>query len=170
MSRAGSKKIAVLLLTVLLLCTPLLWAHGIDVAVGKRYPCVFVKAEYSGSTAVSGAEVTITLEAGETGPEVFQKGHTDINGVFSFCPHQAGQWTLVVDDLTGHRGSETITVDEAFFNSTGQTQTPTGGNGEPEIPVTEENLCCYLLRAALGVLLILIITFVFQRLKKKNEA
>lgn len=181
-----------IMIIVLLASSYLAFAHGIDVSLGKKYPCVFIKAEYSGSNAVAFAAVKVTYENQDT---EFQKGSTDKNGAFAFCPDQMGTWRVMVDDLMGHRKSVEIIIDNEFMNpvpvsaveakaqdvdaekenagEAGVTAKEDKTAPEPVKPVqtmTTNNLCCYLLKIVLGVLLILLITFIFYRWNKKNEA
>jgi hypothetical protein len=173
-----------LMIIVLLASSYLVFGHGIDLSVGKKYPCVFVKAEYAGSNAVAFAEVKVTYENQDT---EFQKGSTDKNGAFAFCPDQTGKWTVTVDDLMGHRKSVEIIVDQAFMNPAPISQPETKASEDDvkkenvkedevktedvkqERTLTTGNMCCYLLKIVLGVLLILLITFIFYRWNKKNE-
>lgn len=176
---------------ILFTAAPFLFGHGVTVTVEKRYPCVMVNARYHGSKAFVNASVTIRFEKEK---KEFQKGNTDKNGNFCFFPDKAGQWIVTVDDLIGHRGKKTITVTEGFFNISSSP-----GKEKSEItPVKEEkktrekekiskkstriegetresassggDWCCYLLKFVLGVLLILAITYIFYRIRKRKES
>jgi len=104
-------KIAVIIM-ILFTAAPFLLGHGVTVTAEKRYPCVVVNARYHGSKALVNARVTIRFENEK---KEFQMGNTDKNGNFSFLPDKAGQWTVTVDDLIGHRGKKTVTVTGDFF-------------------------------------------------------
>ncbi|MCP4150942.1 MAG: hypothetical protein GY757_24560, partial [bacterium] len=125
----------------------------------------------------------------------YQKGGTDKNGVYSFCPDKTGEWTVTIDDGTGHRGSIKISVTKEFFNfSKGNRESAadeknktlpaknivadanknnpvntTQPNEKKKKPLEKGALCCYLLKVLMGVLLILLITFLLHRLAKKGE-
>ncbi|MCP4217756.1 MAG: DUF4198 domain-containing protein [bacterium] len=173
------------LYTCLLLLIPsfFLLGHGLDISVGQKYPAVFVKAEYPGNIPLEFATVKVTFEN-----KPFLESTTDKNGVFCFCPDQAGQWTISVDDSTGHKGSETITVGDDFFhptpaNASDETSQPAGSSAKntagtvkkdkkrapPVADTSKGTLCCYLLKVLLGVMLILGITFLMHKLKKPGE-
>lgn len=176
------------ILIILFLAAPFLLGHGVTVTAEKRYPCVMVNARYHGSKALVNASVTIRFEKEK---KEFQKGNTDKNGNFSFLPDKAGQWTVTVDDLIGHRGKKTITVTEDFF----KTSSSQDKEKKEVTPVKEETKprekekiskkstqletgetiksasssgewCCYLLKIILGVLLILAVTYIFYRFRK----
>ena len=158
------KKVMVL---TLFFSTSLLLGHGIELSMGKKYPCVFIKAEYSGSSAAAHVDVKVFFQEEK---EEFQKGFTDKNGVFSFCPDQTGQWTVIVDDLMGHRKSMDITIHNDFFNpQSKEIKNKTPGKKEKKIKFTTNDMCCYLLKIGLGVILILVITFILHRWKKRHE-
>jgi len=158
------KKVMVL---ALFLSTSLLLGHGIELMKGKKYPCVFIKAEYQGGGAIAHVDVKVFFQEEK---KEFQKGLTDKNGVFSFCPDQIGQWTVIVDDLMGHRKSMDITIHNDFFNSQPKKiKNKTAGEKEKKNKFTTNDMCCYLLKIVLGVLLILAITFILHRWKKRHE-
>jgi hypothetical protein len=184
-------KIAVIIM-ILLTAAPFLLGHGVTVTAEKRYPCVMVNARYHGSKALVNASVTIRFQ---TGKKEFQKGNTDKKGNFCFCPDRAGVWIVTVDDLLGHQGKKTITVTEDFFNissspgkekseiapvkeetkprekeknSQKSTRMETGETRES--PSTNGEWCCYLLKIVLGVVLILVITYIFYRFRKPKES
>lgn len=181
-----------LMIMIMSLAAPFLLGHGVTVTAEKRYPCVMVNARYHGSKALVNASVTLRFEKEK---KEFQKGNTDKNGNFCFFPDKTGQWIVTVDDLLGHRGKKTITVTEVFFNISsspgkekrevapvkGETKTrekekiskkstriETGETRES--PSTSGKWCCYLLKIVLGVLLILVITYIFYRFRKPKES
>jgi hypothetical protein len=176
-------------IVIFLLLGSFLWGHGVEVTVEKNYPAVIVKVKYHHSKALINANVTIGFQDEK---KEFQKGNTDQNGVFCFCPDRAGQWTVIVDDLLGHRGKKTIAITEDFFKISSppaeekKEVVPKIENEpqkdekladkSPQLPVEEKKepsskneFCCYLLKIVLGVLFILIVTFIFYRLKKRGE-
>ncbi len=159
---------------ILLFLAPLLFAHGINMTVEKKSPFVIINARYHGSKALAHASVTVVFE---TGKKEFQKGNTDKNGNFCFYPDRAGQWTVTVDDLLGHRTRKEILIDNDFLN-------PLPKKNEVKLADKEEKdkrevekkpssntneMCCYLLKIVLGVVLILVITFILHRWKKRHE-
>ena len=170
-------KIAVIIM-ILFTAAPFLLGHGVTVTAENKYPCVLVNARYHGSKALVDASVTVRFQAGK---EEFQKGNTDKHGNFCFLPDKAGQWIVTVDDLVGHRGKKTVTVTGDFFKTsstqdreekeeiskkstqmeTGETKESTSSGGD---------WCCYLLKIALGVLLILVITYIFYRMRKPKAS
>lgn len=154
----------------LFLFSGFLHAHGIKVLVSKKPPCVVVNAQYHGSRGLAGADVTVNME---TVDEIFQTGKTDKNGTFCFYPDQTGQWTIKVDDGTGHIKKHTIDIDSAFFNMPDPAPEPeTETKPAPpkqEKKVTSGDLCCYLLKIVIGIVLILLITLIMQRLAKKQK-
>jgi hypothetical protein len=184
-------KIAVIIM-ILFSAAPFLLGHGVTVTAEKKYPGVVVNARYHGSKALVNASVTIRFEKEK---KEFQKGNTDENGNFCFFPDKTGQWIVTVDDLLGHRGKKTITVTEVFFNissspgkeksevtpvmeetkprekekiSKKSTRMETGKTNESSS--TSGEWCCYLLKIGLGVLLILVITYIFYRFRKPKES
>jgi hypothetical protein len=179
------------ILIILFFAASFLLGHGVTVTAEKRYPGVMVNARYHGSKALVNASVTIRFEKEK---KEFQKGNTDKNGNFSFLPDKAGQWIVTVDDLIGHRGKKTVTVTGDFF----KTSSSAGKEKSEVTPVKEETKprekeinsqkstriegetresssgsgewCCYLLKIVLGVLLILVITYIFYRFRKPKES
>lgn len=140
---------------ILLFSASLLFGHGIEISVGKKYPCVFLKVDYQGGNTMTHVDVSVFFEKKE-----YQKGNTDKNGVFSFCPDQTGKWIVIVDDLMGHRKRVEIIINNEFLN-------PPTKNNDLKPVITKKDACCYLLKIVLGVLLILGITFILYRWKKK---
>ena len=183
------KATVTLIILVTLFAAPLLWGHGIKVALEKRHPYVMANARYHGSKALVNASVTISYEAGN---KVFQKGFTDQRGNFCFYPDKPGKWTVMVDDLTGHRGKKSITLNEDFFHlpPPKKSEAPPDAkestlmekedsSRQPgQVKIKEERepaaakgeLCCYLLKIILGALLILVVTYIFYRYRKAREA
>jgi len=165
------KKVMVILL---LFFAPLLFAHGIKVTVEKKSPFVIINASYHGSKALAHARVTVVFE---TGKKEFQKGNTDKNGNFCFYPDRVGQWMVTVDDLLGHRKRKEILIDNEFLNPIPKENVVKPADKEEEDkreveikpPFHTNEMCCYLLKIVLGVVLILIITFILHRWKKRHE-
>lgn len=168
----------------LLTWTSLVFAHGVKVTMEKKTPFILIGAAYHGGKALGNADVTVRLDTDEA---VFQTGSTDKNGNFCFYPDRPGKWTVTVDDGMGHRGKTEITLDDGFFNPPPEPTTPaaptettvTGTSVEPaaqaepvkeeKVPPSQNDMCCYLLKIVLGVVLILAITLIMHRLKKKME-
>jgi hypothetical protein len=176
------------IIVIVFFAAPFLLGHGVTITAEKRYPFVMVNARYHGSKALVNASVTIRFEKEK---KEFQKGNADKNGNFCFLPDKAGQWIVTVDDLVGHRGKKTVTVTEDFFKTSSsrdkeksevtlvKEETKSRGKEkisektpQMEIGETGESAsssgewCCYLLKIILGVLLILVITYVFYRFRK----
>lgn len=150
----------------------LLYGHGIQLTIIKKYPCVVVNAKYHGSRGLAHANVIVRFENEKT---EFQMGKTDKNGNFCFYPDQTGTWFVSVDDGMGHRSKDEVGIENDFFEvlpkpiETGEEKIE--GKREPEektAPV-QNDTCCYLLKIILGVFLILAISFVIYRLKKQRE-
>lgn len=157
----------------LLFFASLLWGHGVDFSVGQRYPAVFVQVEYAGGGgSLAHGDVAVLFN---NDVEAYQRGRTDKNGTFSFCPDKPGQWTVTVDDGTGHRGKTVITIGADFFQPAPTAVTATEPDETQQTADTGEkktappSLCCYLLKILLGVGLILLITVILRRLKTPNE-
>jgi hypothetical protein len=180
--------IITLVTAALLLSASLLLGHGIRVTLGKKYPFVLVNARYHGSQTLTDASVTVSFAAAAEKTN-FQKGNTDKNGNFCFYPDKPGQWTVTVDDLTGHRGKQTLLLSEDFFNPPSisesenekalphgekETVSPEPGqtenHGGSKLPGADSDLCCDLLKIVLGVLLILVVTTLFYRWRKRIES
>lgn len=182
----------VVIIMILFTATPFLLGHGIMVTAKESYPCVVVNARYHGSKALVNARVTIRFEKEK---KEFQMGNTDKNGSFSFLPDKAGQWIITVDDLIGHRVKKTITVTGDFFKTSAsqdkekkeitpikeetkirekkkisKKKNPMEAGEKKKSASSNVEWCCYLLKIILGVLLILIITYIFYRFRKPKES
>ncbi|MDQ1352437.1 MAG: nickel transport protein, partial [Acidobacteriota bacterium] len=158
----------------------LLYGHGIQLTIIKKYPCIIVNAKYHGSQGLAHAEVIVRFE---TEKKEFQSGKTDKNGIFCFYPDQTGKWTIKVDDAMGHRSTGEVAVENDFFEvlpkptETGE-EVKTPGDSQP-LPgtqkvedksiLTQNDTCCHILKIVLGVLLILVITFILHHWKKQKE-
>lgn len=159
----------------------LLYGHGIQLTVAKKYPCIVANAKYHGGQELADANVIVRFEN-----QVFQKGKTDKNGNFCFFPDQTGKWTVTVDDGMGHLGKGDMTIENDFFEVLPkptehelETKTPTPSQPIPQTQKTEgkspltqntqNDTCCYLLKIILGALLILVITFILYLWKKKGN-
>jgi hypothetical protein len=153
------------------------------VILEKKPPFIVVKTTYHGGSALANAGVTVgfAFKGEKTG---FQKGNTDKNGTFCFCPDKTGNWVVTVDDGMGHKKKTEITLNRDFFNPAPPSlSTPTSpstpGKGPsteskkekktPPPPITKSEWCCYMLKIVLGVVLILGITFILHRLTKRQE-
>jgi hypothetical protein len=158
----------------------LLYGHGIQLTIIKKYPCIIVNAKYHGSRGLAHADVVVRFENEK---KEFQAGKTDKNGIFCFYPDQTGKWALTVDDGMGHRSSGEVSVENDFFEvlpkpaETGEeVKTPDASQSsrqsqkvEEKSALTQTDTCCYLLKIVLGALLILVITFIIYRLKKQSD-
>jgi hypothetical protein len=172
----------------------LVFGHGIKIGVNQQAPCIILKAEYRGGQAMAHADLTIRFENEETD---YQAARTDKNGIFCFYPDRPGKWIVIADDGMGHRGKKEILLDKGFFSAPkSETQTLQAGDEnkalneakelsetnetkeikkeektEPvkKIPLSQNDMCCYLLKIVLGVILILGVTFILHRWKKKIE-
>lgn len=137
--------------------------HGIEVDFVKRAPSVIATCSYTGSGSVKNAEVLV-YSPGE-GDDEYQKGGTDVNGVFAFVPDAPGQWKIVVDDGHGHRKEAAVTVTEEFFLSEETAQVPGEDAGTGKIGFTDLPLW---LRAIWGLTLIFGIACLLYLLKVKK--
>lgn len=145
------------LLIFLLVITSYLSAHGVRVQVKQSDGIIIVKAEYDGGSVVKNASVTVRYETETMAPYILLKGKTHEEVNFKFPapkpkPGEKGTLTISVDDGMGHMGEETFKL----------TSTET-------TPFSEQEMGTYLLKIVLGVGLILLITFILNRLKKDRE-
>jgi len=95
-----------------------LLGHGVKVDVSLEKPFVVISASYHGGKSLLDAEVTIWFKSADSKDKkdiTFQNGKTDRQGRFVFSPHQEGKWVVRVDDLTGHRGKKSFSLDAEFF-------------------------------------------------------
>lgn len=176
------RKVMIIVLVFLVFDLVLL-GHGIKVALEKKPPVIVVKTTYHGGSALANAGVTVgfVFNGEKTG---FQKGNTDKNGTFCFYPDKTGTWVVTVDDGMGHKKKTEITLNQDFFNpsppslpSSTSPSTPgkspsTESKIEKKAPppfITKSEWCCFMLKIVLGVVLILGITFILQRLVKRQE-
>jgi len=162
----------------LLTWTSLVFGHGISLTVEEKSPFILIGAAYHGGKALGNADVTIRFDTDET---VFQAGSTDKNGNFCFYPDRPGKWTASVDDGMGHRGKKDILLDDGFFHPPAapvkevqpkedeKVKEEKEKKEEKKVPITRNDMCCYLLKIVLGAVLILVITFLLHRWKKKME-
>lgn len=180
----------------LLTCPHLVFGHGVKVTMETKSPFIIVGAGYHGGKALGDADVTIRFDTDET---KFQTGTTDKNGNFCFYPDRPGKWTASVDDGMGHRGKKDILLEETFFNpptapvtedlskeikdvkenkekedkakedKAKKDKAKKEEKKENKIPLSQNDMCCYLLKIVLGVVLILVITLILHRWKKKME-
>ncbi len=161
-------KKGMIVLMVLFFSTSLLFGHGIKLTVKEKYPCIIVNAKYHAGKDLADANVSVFFQKEDN---EFQKGNTDKNGNFCFYPDQTGKWMVTVDDGMGHRKAEAIVIGSDFFTILPPEPEP---KEEEPVPVKEvkedrDDICCYLLKIVLGVLLILAITFILYRWRKKQE-
>lgn len=153
---------------VLFFSISLLFGHGIKLTVVEKYPCIIVKTKYHGSKDLANANVTVFFQKEE---KEFQKGNTDKNGNFCFYPDRTGKWSVTVDDGMGHRKTKEIVIGSDFFTILPPEPEP---KKEAPVPVKEvkedrDDSCCYLLKIVLGIFLILLVTFILYRWRKKQE-
>jgi hypothetical protein len=168
------KMVKKVMVIILLFFAPLLFAHGIKVTVEKKSPFIIINARYHGSKAMAHASVTVVFESEK---KEFQRGNTDKNGNFCFYPDRAGKWMVTVDDFLGHRKNKEILIDTDFLNPLPKENEITPADKEEEDkrevekkpPYNTNEMCCYLLKIVLGVVLILVITFILYRWKKRHE-
>jgi len=148
--------------------TFLLHGHGIQLTIIKKYPCIIANAKYHGSRDLAHADVIVRFENDK---KEFQAGKTDKNGIFCFYPDQTGKWTLTVDDGMGHRNTGEVAVENDFFEVLPKPAepSPVPRKVEEKPSLTQNDSCCYLLKIILGVLLILVITFILHRWKKQKS-
>ncbi|MCX6581111.1 MAG: hypothetical protein NT166_13110 [Candidatus Aminicenantes bacterium] len=172
--------VAIFLAATFLSGTFLLHGHGIQLTIIKKYPCIIANAKYHGSRGLAHADVIVRFENDK---KEFQVGKTDKNGIFCFYPDQTGKWNINVDDGMGHRNTGEVAVENDFFEvlpkpaetgaevkATGDSQSSPQPQKVQEKPVfTQNDTCCYLLKIILGVLLILVITFILYRWKKQKS-
>lgn len=190
------KKTALIIFT-LFMAVPasLLLGHGVKVTVTQKPPIVTVHASYHGGRALPDAAVTVRFQK-ETKP--FKKGRTDTNGDFTFSPDKPGEWTVMVDDLTGHRKKLTFKLDQTFFpppakeiDKNEPADPETASVKEPETdktdptakedkkkedkkkdkptPPTKSDMYWYLGKILLGVLLIAVVSYIMHRLVSKTD-
>ncbi|MBD3412926.1 MAG: hypothetical protein GF421_00650 [Candidatus Aminicenantes bacterium] len=106
-----------------------LYAHKLEIKITPLPSVVMVEAGYSGHKhGLSGGDVFIY--APRDSEKAFQTGKTDAKGKFAFIPDQAGDWRVAVDDGTGHKSEQILSLGEDFF-----LQKPTvPGSGESHPP------------------------------------
>jgi len=176
-------KILFAFIFITLVFTTMSWGHGIKLSLEKQSPLIVTTATYHGGQGLKDAKVSVFLES-ETKP--FKEGITDQNGSFSFTPQSAGKYRIIIDDQTGHRKEGTIEIDSSFLPSPAPQSTPqkeipgtiqpgkeTGKETAPKPPaepVAKSEFSGYLIKIALGVILILLITYIMNKLVKKQEA
>lgn len=112
------KKTSIWILTLFFIfvsASGILQAHKLEVNLTHHPPVVMVEAGFSGHHhGLSGGDVFI-YAPGEA-EKAFQTGQTDGAGKFAFIPNEAGEWKVVVDDGTGHRGEMVMVLEEKFFS------------------------------------------------------
>ena len=137
--------------------------HGIEVGFVLSAPSVIATCTYSDSEPVKDADV-IVYRPGEEGWE-YQRGRTDINGVFAFVPDAAGEWKVEVDDGHGHRKETLVTLTEEFFRSEGAV--PAAGENAGRMEIGFSDLPIWL-RAAFGLSIIFGIACLFYLVKVRK--
>lgn len=131
-----SKTITKTCIILLMLILPVLVsAHGVKIKFKKQSPVVLVQARYHGGKKLTNARVTVKFidnNKKKQADTIFQQGQTDKNGKFCFLPGQTGQWTVIVDDMMGHRGKATVTLETAFFQPPPAAAASPGKAGTPK--------------------------------------
>ncbi|MDQ1351419.1 MAG: hypothetical protein QG657_1721, partial [Acidobacteriota bacterium] len=79
--------VAIFMVMIFLSGSFLLYGHGIQLTIVKKYPCIIVNAKYHGSQGLAHADVIVRFEKEK---KEFQVGKTDKNGIFCFYPDQTG--------------------------------------------------------------------------------
>jgi nickel transport protein len=103
------------LLFLLVSTAGILQAHKLEVSLTQDSPVVIIQAGYAGHNhSLSGGDVFI-YAPGET-KKPYQTGKTDSSGQFAFLPRRSGDWKVVVDDGTGHRSEQALSLGEDFFS------------------------------------------------------
>lgn len=108
------KKPMLLSILLVMVCTGSSLAHAIRMQIEENPPAVTVWAGFSAATPLIDATMEVIAPDGET---LFQSGRTDKQGRFAFLPHEAGEWTLKVDDGRGHRQTTRLHLSESFFGT-----------------------------------------------------
>lgn len=102
---------------IILFClNPEVVAHAINFETGIHPPVVTVKAFFTRTSPLAGANVII-YAPGQERP--YQNGRTDSEGYFAFVPGATGNWTITVDDERGHRGRVIVSIEQGFFDEGG---------------------------------------------------
>lgn len=166
-----------MLFILLYLSVSVLTAHGVRLQVKNDSTDIIVKAEYDGGSVIVNAPVTIRFETGTMAAYIFLKGKTDQNGIFRFTPHRRGTWTITVDDGMGHMGEEVFVLNPKQKKSHEPASTNKSDKNKsdkkeekPKTPFSKQDMSQYLLKIFLAVGLILLITFILNRLQKKQES
>lgn len=81
-------------------------AHDLQVTWQPSGQAIIVRSAYAGTESCVFASVQIFSPSNSK--TEFQNARTDANGMFSFIPHQPGQWRIIIDDEIGHRVEKTI--------------------------------------------------------------
>ncbi len=159
------------------LLTSLLSAHGVVVRIKQVPSGLMVKAEYDGGSALSGTGVVVRYETETMAPYIFIKGKTNEMGLFEFIPPREnpkdrGTFTITVDDGMGHMGEITFKppqVNPKKSTAEKGNQTVPGNPSKKQDPFSKQEMGKYLFKIILGVALILLITFILNRLQKGRE-
>jgi len=145
----------------------LLSAHGLEVTLSPLHDGIIIQSAYHGHQPLVNARVEIYY-----GDErvLFQSGRTDIKGRFCFQPDQPGRYHLSVDDQLGHKKSLQF-VFEDRQKPRAKSPDPTGDTPEKKAPVAGAppiRTGCPLIKALLGISLILLLTLSLLLVKKKK--
>jgi nickel transport protein len=144
----------------------LIQAHKLEVHLTENPPVVIVKADYGNHDhGVSGGDVFI-YAPGEA-DTVFQSGKTDPSGKFAFIPDKAGEWRVLVDDGTGHKGEAGIMLEDAFFAVTGADLEIEEEDINPAPPAAALSVFW---KALIGISLLIGIAGIFYGLKSRKES
>lgn len=98
-----------LILSQVLVFSPLLYAHGIRYSLDSGG--VGVQAFFDDDQPAKGLSVSIFAPGSS---EKFQTGKTDLHGRFVFFPDRQGNWDVLIFDQMGHRLEITVPVNEAM--------------------------------------------------------
>jgi nickel transport protein len=157
------KKISLFL--SLLIITGQLWAHGLEIEITRKAPVVILKAIYDDHEAIGNAKTII--HPPDYADIVYQSGITDINGIFVFIPDAPGDWLVEVDDESGHKVKETVTVDSAFFsNESPQQALSASANLDQEEHSSAPCKIPVWIKLLLGLLVIFSLTTIFYYKKQ----
>lgn len=137
-----------ILVFMILLTTPMIYAHGLYIQVSQKAPFTTCRAVYEGDIPLPFAQVTVFAPNGEE----HQNGRTDRLGRFTFQHDQPGLWKITVDDEMGHQQSIELILHPEKDSIKGAMETAP---------------CSPWLKWLLGVSLILLMTLALVHWKKK---
>ncbi len=182
----------------LLISTPLLFGHGVKVKIEKKSPFIIATARYHGGKALNNADVTVRFQTNknefQTGktdkngnfcfyPDQPGKWTTSVDDGMG----HRGKKEITIDNTFFNPPTTPVTAKEPpqkELKEIKETQQPKPAKENKEnkenkekkekkkekIPLTQNDMCCYLLKIVLGVVLILVITLILHNWKKKMES